>query len=61
MAEYPVAAPVLSSLVKGPFGAKKLIYPSIAHQIFGRAGRPQFDDRGFVFALAHPDACPDAP
>ena len=25
------------------------------HQIFGRAGRPQFDDRGFVFALAHED------
>lgn len=51
----PARSVVLSSLVKGPFGAKKLIQPSIAHQIFGRAGRPQFDDRGFVYALAHPD------
>ena len=51
----PGALVVLSSLVKGPFGEKKLIASSIAHQIFGRAGRPQFDDRGFVYALAHPD------
>ena len=51
----PARSVVLSSLVKGPFGAKKLIDSSIAHQIFGRAGRPQFDDRGFVYALAHPD------
>ncbi|QEH38973.1 Transcription-repair-coupling factor [Aquisphaera giovannonii] len=51
----PARSVVLSSLVKGPFGAKKLIGSSIAHQIFGRAGRPQFDDRGYVYALAHPD------
>ncbi len=51
----PARSVVLSSLVKGPFGAKKLIGASIAHQIFGRAGRPQFDDRGFVYAIAHPD------
>ena len=51
----PARSVVLSSLVKGPFGEKKLIQPSIAHQIFGRAGRPQFDDRGYVYALAHPD------
>jgi hypothetical protein len=51
----PARSVVLSSLVKGPFGEKKLISSSIAHQIFGRAGRPQFDDRGFVYALAHPD------
>src|SRR3954449_13298820 len=51
----PARSVVLSSLVKGPFGAKKLIGSSIAHQIFGRAGRPQFDDRGFIYALAHPD------
>src|SRR5262249_27706018 len=25
------------------------------HQIFGRAGRPQYDRQGFVFALAHED------
>ena len=43
------------SLVKGPFGKQKLIDASTAHQIFGRAGRPQFDDRGYVFALAHED------
>jgi superfamily II DNA/RNA helicase len=51
----PARSVVLSSLVKGPFGAKKPIQSSIAHQIFGRAGRPQFDDRGFVYAMAHPD------
>lgn len=51
----PARSVVLSSLVKGPTGARKLIDSSIAHQIFGRAGRPQFDDRGFVYALAHPD------
>ena len=46
---------LLPSLVKGPKGQKKLIDPSSAHQIFGRAGRPQFDKEGFVFALAHED------
>jgi hypothetical protein len=33
----------------------KLIDASTAHQIFGRAGRPQFDTQGFVYALAHED------
>jgi hypothetical protein len=33
----------------------KLIDPSTAHQIFGRAGRPQFDKQGYVFSLAHED------
>jgi superfamily II DNA/RNA helicase len=51
----PARSVVLSSLVKGPHGKEKLIDASTAHQIFGRAGRPQFDDRGFVFALAHED------
>jgi superfamily II DNA/RNA helicase len=51
----PARSVVLSALVKGPFGKQKLIDPSTAHQIFGRAGRPQFDDRGFVYALAHED------
>ena len=41
--------------MKGPPGEKKLIDSSTAHQIFGRAGRPQYDNRGFVIALAHPD------
>ena len=29
--------------------------PSAAHQIFGRAGRPQFDAHGHVYVLAHED------
>jgi superfamily II DNA/RNA helicase len=51
----PARSIVLSSLVKGPYGKEKPIDASTAHQIFGRAGRPQFDDRGYVFALAHED------
>jgi superfamily II DNA/RNA helicase len=51
----PARSVVLSTLVKGPRGKEKLIDPSTAHQIFGRAGRPQFDDRGYVYALAHED------
>ena len=51
----PARSVVLTSLVKGPRGKERLVDPSTAHQIFGRAGRPQFDDRGFVYALAHED------
>ena len=51
----PARSVVMPSLVKGPRGKEKLIDPSTAHQIFGRAGRPQFDDKGYVFALAHED------
>src|SRR4051794_4322556 len=51
----PARSVVLSTLVKGPHGKERLVDASTAHQIFGRAGRPQFDDRGFVFALAHED------
>jgi superfamily II DNA/RNA helicase len=51
----PARSVVLTTLVKGPRGKEKLVDASTAHQIFGRAGRPQFDDRGFVFALAHED------
>lgn len=51
----PARSVVLSTLLKGPFGKKKVIGASTAHQIFGRAGRPQFDDRGYVYALAHED------
>jgi hypothetical protein len=51
----PARSVVLTSLVKGPFGKEKLIEPSTAHQIFGRAGRPQFDTEGHVYALAHED------
>jgi len=51
----PARSVVLTTLVKGPLGKKRLIDPSSAHQMFGRAGRPQFDARGFVYALAHED------
>jgi superfamily II DNA/RNA helicase len=51
----PARSVVLPSLLKGPAGKKKLVEAATAHQIFGRAGRPQFDDRGFVYALAHED------
>lgn len=51
----PARSVVLPSLIKGPPGKQKLIDPSSAHQIFGRAGRPQFDTSGSVYALAHED------
>jgi hypothetical protein len=51
----PARSVVLPNLMKGPPGKKKIIEPSAAHQMFGRAGRPQFDKQGFVFALAHED------
>jgi superfamily II DNA/RNA helicase len=51
----PARSVVLPSLLTGPRDRKKLIEASSAHQIFGRAGRPQFDSQGYVFALAHED------
>jgi superfamily II DNA/RNA helicase len=51
----PARSVVLTALVKGPFGKEKVIDPSTAHQIFGRAGRPQFDKEGFVYAVPHDD------
>nr|WP_153556100.1 DUF3516 domain-containing protein [Roseimaritima sediminicola] len=51
----PARSVILPSLLKGPKGKKKVVEAATAHQIFGRAGRPQFDDRGYVFALAHED------
>ena len=51
----PARSVVLSSLVKGPMERQKLIDASSAQQMFGRAGRPQFDDRGYVYAIAHED------
>ncbi len=51
----PARSVVLSTLLKGKTGEKKLIPASAAHQMFGRAGRPQFDDRGYVYVLAHED------
>jgi hypothetical protein len=51
----PARSVVLPGLLKGPPDKKRLIDASSAHQMFGRAGRPQYDTRGFVFALAHED------
>lgn len=51
----PARSVLMTNLLKGPPGKKKLIDPSVAHQIFGRAGRPQFDSEGHVYALAHED------
>jgi superfamily II DNA/RNA helicase len=51
----PARSVVLTALMKGPFGKEKLIDASTAHQIFGRAGRPQYDTQGHVYVLAHED------
>jgi superfamily II DNA/RNA helicase len=51
----PARSVVVPSIMKGPPDKKKLLDPSAAHQIFGRAGRPQFDKEGHVFVLAHED------
>jgi superfamily II DNA/RNA helicase len=51
----PARSVVLTTLVKGPRDKKRLIDPGVAQQIFGRAGRPQFDTEGHVFAMAHED------
>jgi len=51
----PARSCVLTTLLKGPHGEKKLISAASAHQMFGRAGRPQFDARGHVYAVAHDD------
>ena len=51
----PARSVVLTTLMKGKPGERKLVPPSSAHQMFGRAGRPQFDARGYVYAMAHED------
>ncbi|MDP6553150.1 MAG: DEAD/DEAH box helicase [Pirellulaceae bacterium] len=51
----PARSVVIPNLLKGPPDKKKVIEASAAHQMFGRAGRPQFDTQGFVYALAHED------
>ncbi|MEZ6068585.1 MAG: DEAD/DEAH box helicase [Planctomycetaceae bacterium] len=51
----PARSVVLTTLMKGPPGKQKVVDPSNAHQMFGRAGRPQFDDAGYVYVLAHED------
>ncbi len=51
----PARSVVLTTLLKGKPGERKLIFSSTAHQMFGRAGRPQFDTQGYVYAMAHED------
>ena len=51
----PARSVILPSILKGPPKKLKLIDTASAQQIFGRAGRPQYDDRGYVYALAHED------
>lgn len=51
----PARSVVLPELLKGPRDGRKLLPASSAHQMFGRAGRPQFDTQAHVYALAHED------
>jgi superfamily II DNA/RNA helicase len=51
----PARSVVVPSILKGPTGKKRVLESSSAHQIFGRAGRPQYDIQGYVFVLAHED------
>lgn len=51
----PARSVVMTSLLKGPPRAQKVLDPSSAQQMFGRAGRPQFDNQGYVFTVAHED------
>ncbi|GIW98482.1 MAG: helicase [Pirellulaceae bacterium] len=51
----PARSVVLPSLMRGPRDRRRLIDVASAQQIFGRAGRPQYDSEGFVYALAHED------
>jgi len=51
----PARSVVLTTLAKGPKDKKKIIDAGAAQQMFGRAGRPQYDTEGHVFVLAHED------
>lgn len=51
----PARSVVLPTILKGPKDKRKVIETASAQQIFGRAGRPQFDSEGYVYALAHED------
>ena len=51
----PARSVVLRTILKGKPGQRTVLPAAAAHQMFGRAGRPQFDDRGFVYCLAHDD------
>src|SRR5262245_20990798 len=51
----PARSVVLPTILKGKPGQMKVIDASTAHQILGRAGRPQVVNEGYDFALAHED------
>lgn len=51
----PARSVVLPTILKGPKDRRKVIETASAQQIFGRAGRPQFDSEGYVYAMAHED------
>jgi superfamily II DNA/RNA helicase len=51
----PARSVVLPTILKGPKDRRKPVETAAAQQIFGRAGRPQFDSEGYVYALAHED------
>ena len=51
----PARSVVLPTILKGPKDKRKPIDTASAMQIFGRAGRPQFDNEGYVYVLAHED------
>lgn len=51
----PARSVVLPTILKGPRDKRRVVETSTAQQIFGRAGRPQFDTEGYVYALAHED------
>lgn len=51
----PARSVVLPTILKGPKDKRKPIDTASAMQIFGRAGRPQFDSEGYVYVLAHED------
>lgn len=51
----PARSVVLPTILKGPKDKRRPVETSTAQQIFGRAGRPQFDNEGYVYALAHED------
>lgn len=51
----PARSVVLPTILKGPRSKRRVVETATAQQIFGRAGRPQYDSEGFVYALAHED------
>lgn len=52
----PARSVLLPELVKFSGGkTKQILDAATAKQIFGRAGRPQFDDKGYIYVLAPRD------